>query len=324
MPVTLVGSRPHKVAAIVVTYHPHAETLGRLISGLIADEILIIVVDNGGGRGALSQSSLDKLKLLDMRGNQGVGAAINAGLAEARQCGATHVVTFDQDSQPSPGMVLSLVAEFERQANLGVKIGAVGPLFIDERQRPPLVHPFMRLGLFGSGHHYCASDSDLIPVDTLITSGCLTSLEVLAEVGPMNQDYFVDCTDIEWCFRAKAAGFALIGVCAAQMIHELGQGLSRSFFGLNLFEYSPTRRYYYARNTVSVARLPYVSYRWKIRLVAGLLLRCLTIPWAPRSDKTSLRMESLMLWRGIVDGICGVRGSLKQNGDSDRGKTGAA
>jgi rhamnosyltransferase len=127
----------------------------------------------------------------------------------------------------------------------------------------------------------------------------------------MNPDYFVDYTDIEWCFRAKSLDFALFGVCRAQMVHELGQGTSRSFFGINLFEYSPTRRYYYARNTVSVARLPYVPLRWKLRLVAGMLLRCLTIAWAPRPDSNSLKMESRMLIRGIVDGMRGVRGALK-------------
>jgi rhamnosyltransferase len=308
------------VAAIIVTYHPNAETLGRLISVLVADQILTIVLDNGGGRAALQQSpAAQKLMFFDMGGNQGVGAAINAGVAEARKCGATHVITFDQDSRPSAGMVKNLIAEFDRQASLGVKIGAVGPLFIDERQNPPLVHPFMRLGVFGSGHHYCASENDLIPVDTLITSGCLTSLDVLGEVGPMNQDYFVDYTDIEWCFRAKSLGFVLFGVCRAQMIHELGQGVSRSIFGLNLFEYSPTRRYYYARNTVCVARLRYVPLRWKVRLIAGLLLRCLTIPWAPRPDRNTLRMESRMLFRGIVDGIRGVRGSLKHKSSERTG-----
>jgi rhamnosyltransferase len=308
---TPTDANPHSVAAIVVTFHPNAETLGKLISVLLSDGILPIVVDNGGGRAALlQQGQKEQVTLLDMGGNQGVGAAINIGLAESRRKQVTYVATFDQDSEPSPGMVATLVAEFVRQSGLGVKVGAVGPLFIDSRQDPPLIHPFVRLDVFGSGHRYCASDSDLISVDTLITSGCVTSLDVLADVGPMNQDYFVDYTDIEWCFRARSRGFELFGVCGAKMSHELGHGSSRSIFGLNLFEYSPARRYYYARNTISVARLNYVSFRWKVRLIAGLGLRCLTIPWAPRPDKTTLKQESLMLLQGIIDGIRGMRGPM--------------
>jgi rhamnosyltransferase len=317
MPITSAESSPHNVAAIIVAYKPNLETLERLISVLMSDEISTILVDNGGGRAALSQlPPNNRLRLLDMGGNQGIGSAINAGIAEARKDSATHVITFDQDSLPSPGMVRTLASEFDRQVNLGVKIGAVGPLFIDRRQTPPLVHPFTRLGVFGSGHHYCVSDSDLITVDTLITSGCLTSLNVLTEVGVLNEGYFVDCTDIEWCFRAKGKGFLLLGVCGAQMTHELGHGVSRSIFGLNLFEYSPIRRYYYARNTTSVAGLPYVSIRWKVRLMGGLLLRCLTIPWAPRAEGKALWKEGRMLLRGTWDGLRGISGALESKKSS--------
>jgi rhamnosyltransferase len=317
--ITSIQPRPRRVAAVIVTYNPNPETLGRLIHVLIADEILTIVVDNGGGRAALSQLLQNKrVKLLDMGGNKGVGSAINAGIAEARKDSVTHIITFDQDSLPSPGMVGTLAAEFDRQVNLGVKIGAVGPLFIDSRQNPPLVHPFTRLRVFGSGHHYCARESDLISADTLITSGCLTSLDVLTEVGPLNEGYFVDCTDIEWCFRAKSKGFLLLGVCRARMAHELGHGASRSILGFNLFEYSPIRRYYYARNTTSVARLPYVSLRWKVRPMSGLLVRCLTIPWAPRVDNKALWTEGRMLLRGTWDGFHGVHGSLKHDNNSLR------
>jgi rhamnosyltransferase len=311
---TSAESGPHSVAAIIVTFNPHKETLEKLISVLIADGILTIVVDNGGARAVMSRAFVsEKLRLLDMGGNQGIGFAINAGIAEARRSSITHVVTFDQDSLPTSGMVGLLAYEFDRQVKLGVKIGAVGPLFIDHRQKPPLVHPFTRLSVFGPGHHYCASDSDLIRADTLITSGCLTSLNVLEAVGAMNEGYFVDCTDIEWCFRARSKGFLLLGVCGAQMVHELGDGKSRSIFGLHLFEYSPIRRYYYARNTVSLACLSYVSTLWKIRLIGGLLLRCLTIPWAPREDSTMLWKEGRMLLRGVWDGLRGVRGALRNN-----------
>ena len=210
-------------------------------------------------------------------------------------------------------MVGILVAEFELQVKSGVKIGAVGPRFVDRRQNPPLVHPFLRLDVFGSGHRYCASNEDVIVVDTLITSGCLTSLNVLDSVGLMDAGYFVDYTDIEWSFRAKFKGFILLGICRVQMTHELGHGQIRKIFGINLIEYSPIRRYYYARNTISVSRLKYVSMRWKVRLILGLLLRFLTLPWAPRANNKLLWPEFHMLLLGFFDGIRRVRGSLRNS-----------
>jgi rhamnosyltransferase len=253
----------------------------------------------------------EQLKIIDLGSNQGIGAAINAGINEAQIAGVTYVITFDQDSSPSPGMVGVLVAAFERQIQLGIRVGAVGPQFVDRRQNPALVHPFVRLGVFGSGHRYCRSDEDLVDVDTLITSGCLTSLAVLRAVGLMDPGYFVDYTDIEWSFRAKSRGFVLLGVCKAQMTHELGHGRVRKILGITLIEYSPIRRYYYARNTISVSCLKYMSLRWKIRLIGGLSLRCLTLFWAPRSDEKAVWSEYKMLFRGLRDGLLGVRGRLK-------------
>jgi rhamnosyltransferase len=299
------------VAAIVVTFHPDSSLLDRLLSFLNADGIFTIVVDNGGGRAALADRARQRnFCLIELTENQGLGTAINMGIAEARKAGASYVITFDQDSSPEPGMVQTLYCEFESQAKRGVRVGAVGPLIYDQRRNPPLVLPFIRLGVFGNGHQYCTGTSDRINVDTLITSGCLTSLEVLDSVGTMNTGFFVDYTDYEWCFRAKSKGFVLFGVCAARMVHELGDGHARRSLGLNLLQYSPIRRYYYARNTITVACLGYVSVRWKVHLIGGLILRCLTLPLAPRAGSSLLWLECRMQFRGILDGLRGVRGPL--------------
>jgi rhamnosyltransferase len=303
----------HEVAAIIVTYFPDENTLNKLISILLADTIPIILVDNGGGRATVaSRLPETMLTVIDLGGNSGLGNAINIGIAEAKKGGFRYVVTFDQDSCPSNGMVKALATEFQQQLNRGVKIGAVGPLFVDQRQEPPLVHPFIRLSLFGSGHRYCDTDDDLILVDTLITSGCLTSLEVLDTVGPMDQNYFVDYTDLEWSFRARSKGFSLFGVCKAKMTHELGKGQTRRLLGMTLFEYSPIRRYYFARNCIAVVRLRYVSMRWKLRLINRLLSRCLMLPWAPRTARKLLKLEARMSFRGILDGLAGVQGQLRE------------
>lgn len=300
-----------KVAAIVVTYKPDSQRLQQLVAALLDDQVTTIVVDNGGGAQCLGeQIAAGSLHLIDSGKNLGIGAAINAGIKAAEKFGATHVITFDQDSGPARGMVQRLLDEFQRQSRSGCKIAAVGPSFVDTRQDPPITHPFIRLSMFGSGHRYCASKSELIRVDCLITSGCLMSLAALRDVGPMDPDYFVDYTDIEWCFRARSKGYLLLGSCAVSMTHELGHGTIRRLFGLNLIEYGALRRYYYFRNTLAVARLPYVQWRWKLRLVIGSLLRLVTLPWAPRASPALLSLERRMALRGIRDAIRGVRGPI--------------
>jgi rhamnosyltransferase len=309
MEVAIEPSPP--IAAIIVTFHPDPATIEHLIADLIADEVLVVVIDNGGGRAAISAATLltSGVNYVDMEGNRGIGAAINAGVALAKRLGVTYLVTFDQDSAPTRGMVRVLAAEFQRQVAAGVKLAAVGPRFVDTRHSPPLLHPFIRLDrMIGSGHRYCSRDDELIKVDMLITSGCLTSIDALDVIGGMDGDIFVDYTDVEWSFRAVSKGFELLGVCRVAMDHQLGHGQVRRFMGLHLFEYSPARRYFYARNTIWMLQLPYVPLRWKVRLLSGFLLRGLTLALAPRQSQANLGSESLMFLRGVLDGLRGRLG----------------
>jgi rhamnosyltransferase len=309
---TIINGQPRKVAAIIIVYHPNLEALQRLVSVLARDRICIIIADNGGASAALGRHvGTEGITIIDLGGNQGIGAAINAGIKQARNVSAEYVITFDQDSDPSPGMVGLLVEAFERQAKLGIPVAAVGPQLVDRRQAPVLVHPFVRLGIFGAGRRYGVDGGDLVTVDALITSGCLTSIDVLDAVGLMDPGYFVDYTDYEWSFRARSRGFLLFGVCKAKMSHELGHGRMRKIIGITLIEYSAVRRYYYARNTISVSALKCTSFRWKSRLMAGLVLRFFTLFWAPRSDGDAVWAEYKMFLRGLLDGLLGVRGQLK-------------
>ena len=304
-------ARSPMVAAIIITYHPDVDSLHRLIEALASESVFTIVIDNGGGESALSEakaSTLFKLRVLD--DNLGIGAALNIGYAEARAAGATYAVTFDQDSNPEPGMVRALAEEFERQTEGGIKVAAVGPCFIDRRRSPPLTHPFVRLRAGAPARHYCQSGSQVIATDVLITSGCLTSFAVLDEVGGMDTSYFVDFTDMEWCFRARSRGFALMGVCRARMDHELGDGRSRRFLTLTLFEYSAIRRYYYSRNSLRMLRLPYVPLRWKVRLFLSLAARCATLPWAPRDSVKHFWREARLSFKGVWDGLHDIQGRL--------------
>ena len=304
------GQAP-QVAAIIVTYLPDAATLRRLIDVLIDDSVFTIIVDNGGGESAIAESLPSALiEICAMHGNQGIGAAINAGCAAARAAGAKYLITFDQDSHPQPGMVGTLAEEFALQSAAGNRVAAVGPCFVDRRHSPPLVHPFVQLRAGMSAHHYCRSAADVLRTDILITSGCLMSLAVLDEVGGMDASFFVDFTDVEWCFRAQRRGFQLMGVCRAQMDHELGHGEGRRFLTLTLFDYSPIRRYYYSRNAIRVSRLAYVPLRWKLRLIAVLAVRCATLPWAPRDSAKRFWREALLSLKGIWDGLRGVHGPL--------------
>ncbi len=61
----------------------------------------------------------------------------------------------------------------------------------------------------------------------------------LERVGPLDEDYFFSFEDVDWCLRARAAGFGLGVVLDARARHGGSRTIGRA---------SPDRFYYAARN----------------------------------------------------------------------------
>jgi rhamnosyltransferase len=299
---------------VVIAYRPTAAQLNSLVSALQGQCHTVLVMDNGGARAALSGGwAQDRaVQCVDMNGNAGLGAALNRGFELGRQMGRSFVVSFDQDSAPPPGMIEELAKAYHNMIVQGVPLAAVGPRFVDHRLGRSFEYPFLRLRRGWVRALRCATDADsnaLVETDFLITSGCMIGMAAYDAIGAFDVDMFVDCTDMEWGFRATSRGYRLYGVCAAIMSHELGSGGTTKIMGLTQLGYSPVRRYYYARNNVRLLWLSHLAAGWKFRLAVGVLARALLLPLAPRS-RQGLRREWLMFMRGVWDGLKRVGGPL--------------
>lgn len=114
------SQRRDKITAVIVTYQPELEGLLKNIELTHAQVDHLVVVDNGSkNQHQLSTSidqakqSLKNLSLICLEENQGLGAAHNAGIAQARKFASTFeaqgfVLLMDQDSQPQANMVTNL------------------------------------------------------------------------------------------------------------------------------------------------------------------------------------------------------------------------
>jgi rhamnosyltransferase len=126
-------------------------------------------------------------------------------------------------------------------------------------------------------------------------------------MGGFDTQLFIDFVDMEWCFRAAAAGLLSYGACSVILPHELGGGGNQSALGMTVLAHSPLRRYYFARNTLRMLRMPYVQYGWKVRLSLSLVGRLLLLPVALRFA-SGWTQHWRMLWRGVFDGLLRVGG----------------
>ncbi|MGX2040489.1 glycosyltransferase family 2 protein [Methylocaldum sp. MU1018] len=289
----------HRVAAIVVVYRPDLDRLGMLVRSTLPQVSSCVLVINEAPEDlpahlALCGIDINRLSFVSMGHNQGVATAQNAGIAVAREVGATHVLLLDQDSVPASDMVIRLLEVLANYPDAA----AAGPRYVDSRQENP--PPFIRVSGLHLTRYACATECSVVPVDYLISSGCLIPLSVLDTAGDMRDDLFIDYVDIEWGLRARKHGLQSYGVCAAKMQHNLGEH-PLEFFGRKIPLHTPLRHYFHFRNAILLYREAWVPLNWKLVDGWRLLLKYGFYTLFARPRVEHFRMMSLGLWHGILD-----------------------
>ncbi len=303
------------VVGVVVTYDPDRQRLQALLQAVGPQVARVVLVDNGSGedRIAWMRALTDsRVSLVELGSNQGIAAAQNVGISQARAGGCSHVLLLDHDSVPAETMVRELLHAVETVRPSGRGIGAVGPRYLDDLlDNPP---PFIRVRGLRVERCPCPTDDTIVEVDYLIASGSLIPMATLDAVGPMAEDLFIDYVDIEWGLRARQLGFQSYGVCAARMAHDLGDA-PLSFLGRKLPVRSPLRHYYHFRNAAWLYRSGNLPRHWKFADGLRLLLRFGFYALFAIPRRQHVRMMS----RGIADGLRGRLGPFS-SGDAPASK----
>lgn len=302
------------VVAVVVTYNPDPETFGRLLAASSREVTAIVVVDNGS-----SQVNVEELcepdvgvpvEYLPRTSNVGIASAQNCGIAKARILQATHVLLLDHDSIPQSGMVRALIEADKDLRSKGIPVAAVGATPFDRRTGTR--SKVIRMGKTGVQRLEWTGDEKYLEADFLISSGTLISLEALDRCGGMNEAYFIDHVDTEWCFRARSLGLRLFAVRGALLEHSLGDDVVRVWFGRwrEVPVHSPVRDYYMFRNTVCMLLDTPMSGAWRFTHVYRLCLFAVFFCFGmrPRKERAKLMLK------GILDGLARRGGPLVRAG----------
>lgn len=308
-----------KVFAVVVSYQPDITELQSNLQRIAPQVEQLVLVDNASAQQEAIITRCKKVAaVIPQPVNSGLGVAHNMGIEYARMHGASHVILFDQDSQPEANMVQALLDGLAERQALEPRVSAVGPSYrtqhtsADSESAPAAPESFfVRFGWLKFRRTYCRDViGKTVPADFLISSGALFPMAALEDVGLMDEQLFIDHIDTEWFLRAHAKGYAAYGVCDAWMAHGLGER-TRKVRGLfrerNVPQHKPFRYYYIFRNSVLLYRRRYVSKKWvwndlqrllQIFVFYGLL-------YPPRL--ANLRM----MLKGIRHGLFNLQGRLK-------------
>lgn len=289
------------IYAVIVTYEPDVNSLINAIKKINEQCSGIIVVDNGSSNLdlLLNETKLKDVSvdILSLNENLGIATAQNRGIEKAIKCGANYIIFFDQDSDTPLGFVDSLVAEYKKLLLTNNDVAAVGPIFKDSRFG--FYYPLIKLNKFGVRKRIVPSEEDdNIELSFIISSGMLTSVSMIENIGMMKDEFFIDYVDTEWCLRAVAKGYKFYAIPKACMNHAIGDN-NIKFLCWKLPVHSPFRRYYRMRNMFYLFKLPYVPLLLKLREFITNNIHQLIITIESNNKKAYFKSW----FRALVDGV---------------------
>lgn len=291
-----------QVVTIVLNWNGCADTLACLASvRAMAHPTEIVVIDNGSTDASVAtiRAAYPDVTILETGANLGYAAGNNVGFdAVRRQTDSDAVLLLNNDTVAAPEMLTHLVAEYEATRGTAV----IGPevRYADEPQTI-----WSAGGTIDWWRGYTANigigtsaQAPEPPTDVPFVVGCamLIPVAALRRIGGFDPRYFMYWEEVDWCVRARKAGYRARVVPEAVLYHKVSRGDTRP---------SPRVLYYLTRNRLLLLRTHLPWYRqplalsWTLwglaRTGLDLLQRC---DW---------RREQALL-RGILDAALGKTG----------------
>jgi GT2 family glycosyltransferase len=236
-----------RVAVIVLNWNGGQDTLDCLASLRQMDYPCfdVLVVDNSSTDGSIEaiRESFPEVSLIETGANLGFTGGNNVGMRHALDRGVDYVLLLNNDTEVAVDLLTCLVDAVEAEPGVGV----AGPL-IYYYDQPAIVWSaggavdrrrgqtrMVGLGEPDSGQYGST------PREVDFVSGCalLTRRSVLEQIGLLDERFFAYYEEVEWCLRARRAGYRIINVPGAKVWHKISPKQRAS---------SPMVHYYMTRN----------------------------------------------------------------------------
>lgn len=278
-----------KLFAVIVTYHPTAEVLDRLVAALSRAGVTVIVADNTPGGHTAPVGCVG----LDMGGNVGIAKAQNEGVKRALSEGADAIIFFDQDSAIDEQLVPALTKDLDMS-----RPTVIGPVYFDERQG--FECPTYVLNKWGYPRKVLANGRRTpYPVDARISSGSIITAPTFAVAGPFDESLFLDYVDLEWCLRARARHIPILVDPRVEMRHNIGETAVQKG-PLHVFIDGPIRSYYRMRNSLLLLRRREVPRMFVMKEIAAEIVHQSLQLFV--ADHRAARARALLsgVWHGLL------------------------
>jgi GT2 family glycosyltransferase len=302
-----------KVALLILTWNRRDDVLRCVASlqRLTYPNYVPVVIDNASTDDTVAalQASYPALTLIRNPRNLGYAGGNNVGLRWALAQSADYVQIINNDTEVTPDMITELVRVAEEDPAIGV-VGCRNILMEDPRRLwgayGELTYGPFIVRTAGEGALDGPAWQVVKDVDWVIGNGYLWRRAALERVGLLDDTLFAYNEDVDWCLRARAAGFRVVYAGTAAIVHKGGSSSAH--------ERSFPQWYLVARNNVLVARkhgrwdqqlrfAVLCGAAWGARLLRALALRLTPGNPAARARGSTLWSMEIAFGRGLVDAL---------------------
>lgn len=228
----------NRYAGAVVLYNPTEEVFEN-INTYIAYLEKLYIVDNSDNTNINVESVLDdklvcdRYEYINLSENKGIAVALNMGISKAIEDKFSWILTMDQDSYFANNIIQVYDDFLMSNKYDGNEIAILAPHYKTDR-------------------HEESCDREIKEVYWTMQSANLINTDIVKELGGLEENYFIDCVDYEFCLRVKKRGYKIIRCNNAILVHA--PAMTQKKWGLSYGVASPTRIYYQVRNAMYMFR----------------------------------------------------------------------
>jgi GT2 family glycosyltransferase len=302
------------LVSVIIPNWNGAEHLPTCLDALDAQtwpHVEIIVADNAStdGSQALIRGRYPHVRLVELAENRGFAGACNAGI---RAAAGQIIALLNNDTQAAPDWLMEVVAAFERHPEAGMVASKM--LLFDRRDTLHTAGDLYRVDGIPVNRGVWQLDNGRYDREEYVFSACGGSAAyrraMLDRIGPLDDDFFFSCEDVDLAWRAQLAGWKCVYAPRAVVYHRLaatGGGPTASFYDGRNFLWviaknypSPLLRKHLGAIVRAQARLGWEALRaWRgpaarARL-RGMLTGLLTLPRALRKRQGVQAMRTASL-----------------------------
>ena len=284
------------ITLIILNWNKAEETIRCLETVAIIDysNMEVLVVDNSSSDGSVVKirEKFSTVTIIENKCNLGYAEGNNIGLRYSIEKNAKYALILNNDTFVDRDFAKKLVNAGERYPNAAL----IGPLIYNYGQPGIIQSAGANLDYLWRSHHRGLGKQDVgqfnqeEEVEIVSGSAVLVNLNIIKKIGLLDKSFFLYREDVDWCLRAKKAGYEVLFVPGATMEHRSHQVRESEL---------PRITYYMTRNSLALMKKHRGGFQRLCKLLFDYLFTGLA--WSIKPQYAKKHRERNALIRGVFD-----------------------